>query len=302
MEPMVLASGAVAGAGVVAMSVAARRWRTRPDVDPFFEGVELTDDKVDYYALRTAEPFHRRAARIVSHAFVRRLEGLLPAHYLAGVHRRLLLAGLRDRRPAAHLATQLTLGALFGVAALALSTAGLSGRTTLALWLMPVIGFVLPAVRLSRAARTRSEAIFKDLPDTLDLLAIAVEAGTGFEGAVAVVCQHFRSPLADELGVLLRGMQLGISRREALQDLRRRVDLPEMRNFVVAMLQADALGIPVARVLKSQATELRARRRSWAREKAAKLPVKILFPLVLFIFPPVFAVVLGPAAPGLLHL
>jgi tight adherence protein C len=134
------------------------------------------------------------------------------------------------------------------------------------------------------------------MPDTLDLLAISVEAGVGFEGALAVVCENFDSPLADEFSRTLREMELGLSRREALQNMKRRTEVPELSNFVLALTQADALGMPIGRVLKVQADEMRTRRQQWAREKAAKLPVKILFPLILFIFPAIFVVVLGPAA------
>ena len=135
-----------------------------------------------------------------------------------------------------------------------------------------------------------------NLPDTLDLLAISVEAGVGFEGAMAVVCEQFDSPLADEFSRTLKEMELGLPRREALQNLKRRTEVPELSNFVLALTQADVLGMPVGRVLKASATEMRSKRRQWAREKAGKLPVKILFPLVLFIFPAVLVIVLGPAA------
>jgi tight adherence protein C len=137
------------------------------------------------------------------------------------------------------------------------------------------------------------------LPDTLDLLAISVEAGMGFEGALDIVCQHFNSPLAEEFSRTLREMELGLPRKDAFQNLKRRTEVPELSNFVLALLQADALGIPVGRVLRTQATEMRAKRRQWAREKAAKLPVKILFPLVAFIFPSILIVVLGPGAEGI---
>jgi tight adherence protein C len=122
-----------------------------------------------------------------------------------------------------------------------------------------------------------------------------VEAGSGFESALAIVCQNFKSPLTDELGTALHEMELGLPRKAALQELRDRVDIDVVRTLVLALLQADALGIPIGRVLKAQATEVRARRRAWAREKAAKLPIKIMFPLVLFIFPPIMGLVLAPA-------
>ena len=102
----------------------------------------------------------------------------------------------------------------------------------------------------------------------------------GFEGALAIVCQHFNSPLAEEFARTLHEMELGLPRRDAFQNLKRRTEVPELSNFVLALLQADALGIPIGRVLKTQAGEMRMKRRQWAREKAAKLPVKMLFPLV----------------------
>ena len=95
-------------------------------------------------------------------------------------------------------------------------------------------------------------------------------------------------------------MELGLPRKEAFQNLKRRTEVPDLSNFVLALMQADALGIPIGRVLKTQATEMRAKRRQWAREKAAKLPVKMLFPLVAFIFPAIMIVVLGPATGGFL--
>jgi hypothetical protein len=131
-------------------------------------------------------------------------------------------------------------------------------------------------------------------PPLRRVLTVALLAATGFMAPAAR--QNFPSPLTDELRKALQDMELGLPRREALQAFRDRVDLDVVRTLVLALLQADALGVPIGRVLKSQATEVRARRRGWAREKAGKLPVKIMFPLVLFIFPPILALVLGPAA------
>ena len=131
--------------------------------------------------------------------------------------------------------------------------------------LLPVMGFLLPAARLKRAIQSRSDAAFKDLPDIVDMLAIAVEAGSGFKSAISVVCKNFDSPLTDELRIALQEMELGLSRKEALQQLRDRVDLDAVRTLVLALLQADALGIPIGRVLKCQANEVRASRRAWAR-------------------------------------
>ena len=245
---------------------------------------------------RMGEPFVRRFGRIVGGAAAGRLEKFLPASYVAKVERQLVMAGLEGKRTAG---TQLTVqaGLVIGLTLLTLllGRAPLTPMAHKTLLMLPVIGLMLPSARLKRAIRVRNDTIFKDLPDIIDMLAVAVEAGCGFDAALSIVCQHFDSPMADELRLALQGMELGMPRREVLQELKRRTDLDVVRTFVLALIQADALGIPVGRVLTSQATEIRARRRAWAREKAAKLPVKIMFPLVLFIFPPIMAIVIGPA-------
>jgi tight adherence protein C len=158
------------------------------------------------------------------------------------------------------------------------------------------MGLFGPVAWLRRKQDERQASIKRHLPDVLDLLAISVEAGVGFEGAVEVVTGHFDGPLADELSRMLQEMELGLPRREALQNLKRRTEVPELSNFVLILVQADALGMPIGRVLRTQAVEMRLKRRQWAREKAARLPVKILLPLTLFILPALFVVILGPAA------
>jgi tight adherence protein C len=166
---------------------------------------------------------------------------------------------------------------------------------------LAIIGAALPEARLGSKREDRQASIRRDLPDVLDLLVISVEAGVGLEGAIEVVGRHFDSPLSHELSRMLREMELGVPRRTALQNLRRRIDIPEVSTFVLSLVQADALGMPLGRVLRTQANEMRSKRRQWAREKAAKLPVKILFPMFLFIFPALFVVVLGPAVSSIIQ-
>jgi tight adherence protein C len=157
------------------------------------------------------------------------------------------------------------------------------------------MGFVYPDVRLRRTISEREEKMRAALPESLDLMAITVEAGVGLEGALARAAEDIGGPLGEEYAQVLREMQLGASRREALHALKDRVDVAELSAFVLALLQADSLGIAVGRVLKTQAGEMRSKRRMRARERAAKTPVKILFPLVFGIFPALLIVVLGPA-------
>lgn len=282
---------AVCGAGLMAATLARAR-RVAPDFGEYLADLALGDPRQELLA----QPLVPRMVGGAARAVASRLERLVPANYVTGLERQLAQAGMASkRRPGEQLALQLGL-AVAGGALAVLVPPGSSLMRTLAFGLLPAMGFMVPSARLKRAIRTRSDAIFKDLPDIVDMLAIAVEAGSGFESALSIVCRNFDSPLTEELSTALQEMELGLPRRQALQQLRERVDIDVVRTLVLSLLQADALGIPIGRVLKTQATEVRARRRAWAREKAAKLPVKIMFPLVLFIFPPILAIVLGPAA------
>lgn len=292
MGPAVWACAALAflGAGVMASALVRSR-RVAPDFGEFFEELDFSDEQQRLLA----QPVVSRVLGGGFRAVAGRLERLLPRHYIASVEHQLAKAGrTAKRRAGEQIAIQLGL-AVAGAALFPILPAGLPVPGPVAFVLLPVMGFMVPAARLKRAVRTRADTIFKDLPDIVDMLAIAVEAGSGFEAALTVVCKNLASPLSDELTIALQEMELGLPRKQALQQLRDRVDIDVVRTLVLALLQADALGIPIGRVLKSQATEVRARRRAWAREKAAKLPIKIMFPLVLFIFPPILALVLSPA-------
>ena len=158
------------------------------------------------------------------------------------------------------------------------------------------LGSFVPDLLLDSRARRRQQDIARALPDALDLLALTVEAGLGLEQGMAVVNERLRGPLGDELNRLLREVELGVPRRQALQLLRARTDVPELSAFVVALLQAEELGVSVGEVLKVQAAQVRLVRTQRAREQAAKTPVKILFPLILGIFPAIFVVSVGPGA------
>jgi tight adherence protein C len=157
-----------------------------------------------------------------------------------------------------------------------------------------VVGYMLPNVLLKNAGSKREELMRNALPDAIDLLTISVEAGLGFDAAVARVAKNTEGPLAQEFARLLQEMQLGMGRSEAMRAMGERTSLLELRSFCLAMVQADSLGIPIARVLRIQSSELRVKRRQRAEEKAQKVPVKMLFPLIFFILPCLFIVILGP--------
>jgi tight adherence protein C len=158
-----------------------------------------------------------------------------------------------------------------------------------------VVGFLAPDVVLSRMAAVRQLAIANSLPDTLDQLTICVEAGLGFDAAMARTAKSAEGPLSQEIARLLQDFRVGVPRAEALDALLERTDVPELRQFVHAVVQAETYGVPVSSVLRAQATEQREKRRFRAEERAMKLPVKVIFPLVFCILPVLFIVVISPA-------
>jgi tight adherence protein C len=183
-------------------------------------------------------------------------------------------------------------GALLGLAFGAL--ASIVG----AVFLVPMLaiaGFLGPDVFLTARLRSRREAIRAELPDALDLLAVSVEAGLGFDGAVTKLTEHMEGPLVQEFSLTLNQIRIGESRPVALKKMAERVSAPELSSFVRAVIQADQLGISLGRILRVQAADARNRRQAAAEEKAMKAPIKMLFPTVLFIFPAMFLVILGPA-------
>jgi tight adherence protein C len=158
------------------------------------------------------------------------------------------------------------------------------------------LGFFVPDIVLYQVAYNRNERVRRDLPDSMDLLTISVEAGLPFDSALSQVARNTHGPLADELFRVLQEMQIGLGRTEALHALGERTNVPELRGFVTAMVQADSFGIPIASVLRVQAREMRIKRSQRAEELAQKVPVKILFPLIFCILPALFIIVMGPAA------
>ncbi len=163
-------------------------------------------------------------------------------------------------------------------------------------------GFIAPGFVVSMRGRKRREVIRAQLPDALDLLAVSVEAGLGFDGAVAKLTEHMEGALAEEFSLTLGEMRIGESRHDALKKLAERAATPEVASFCRAIIQADQLGISLGRLLRLQASDSRLKRQAAAEEKAMKSPIKMLFPTVIFIFPAMFIVILGPAMLNLMKL
>jgi len=212
------------------------------------------------------------------------------------IGRRLIAAGLAPR-----IATSQFLAFKTGLAAVGLVAGGGFGAAlapVAGVLLAPMLGaagFVAPDMLLTFRIRARRERIRSELPDALDLLAVSVEAGLGLDGAITKLTEHMHGALVDEFALTLGEMRIGEARPEALKKLAERVPAPEVSAFVRSVIQAEQLGISLGRILRVQAADSRLRRQSAAEERAMKAPIKMLFPTVIFIFPAMFIVILGPA-------
>jgi tight adherence protein C len=228
-------------------------------------------------------------------AAARAMRAVSPHKRLDLIAHRIVYAGLEGRLTVEQVmvrkAVAAGIGALLG---LALHPARVPA-VLMAVALAALASFV-PDVLLDARARKRQGRIARDLPDALDLLSITVQAGLGLEQGLVVVTERLSGPLGDELRRMLREVELGVDRRNALAFLRSRTDVRELSAFVVALLQADELGMAISDVLQVQAAQVRLIRRQRAREQAAKTPIKILFPVIFGIFPSLFVVTVGPGA------
>jgi tight adherence protein C len=243
------------------------------------------------------QPFRDRVLGPARDRLARLVLRIHPKTTLDGVRNRLLAAGLgRTVSPTSFLAAKaaggigaIVLGMVFGGA--------ISGSVGVFVFgaMLGGMGFLAPDFVVGSLARKRRERIRTQLPDALDLLAVSVEAGLGFDGAISKLIDHMDGPLTEEFGLTLNEIRIGESRQDALKKLSERADTPEISGFTRAITQADQLGISLGRILRVQATDTRQRRQAAAEEKAMKAPIKMLFPTVLFIFPAMFLVILGPA-------
>ena len=220
---------------------------------------------------------------------------LTPVGLRQRLARKLVLAGSPTGWDAEKVAAFKFVGLAAGAVLGTMIGAGSGGAKTVAIALLiGGIGYFAPDALLSGRAQRRQQAIQKALPDTMDLLTISVEAGLGFDAAMAQVVRNVDGPLSQEIARMLHELQLGVSRADAFRKLADRTDVEELRGFVVSMIQANRFGVGVANVLRAQAKELRMKRKQRAEQKAMQTPVKILFPLIFCVLPSLFVVVLGP--------
>ena len=221
-----------------------------------------------------------------------------PEGYKEKTRLRFMAAGYRDQDTVDRFfALRLVLFAMVPVAWwLIYGVVALTGMTGLAAAVLLSVALVLgPDAIVNRRVEERQMAIRRALPDVLDLLVISVEAGLGFEQALDRTVAAVPGPLTEEFARMLGEVRAGATRANAMRAMERRCDVPELRSFVLAILQADTFGVSIGRVLRAQADEMRIKRRQLAQERAQKAPVKMLIPMVFCVFPALFVVVIGPA-------
>jgi tight adherence protein C len=299
MDPKILlyvAFAALAAAPLVAVLAVAGRGGTRAAVDRTLATVErgyapsaaLADPLGQPFADRVAKPLAERLGRLGS--------AMTPGGAVARLQHLLDRAGNPRGWPADRVVA--TKGVGLGIGALVGFMFGvlLGGATAilLAVVVCGMFGFFAPDLAIYNAGLKRQAEIRRSLPDVLDTLTISVEAGQGFDAALAQVVRNGRGPIVGEAARVLQEMRIGKSRAEALRSLGTRTTLEELRGFAAAVIQAGELGVPIGQVLREQAKEMRSRRRQHAEELAQKVPVKILFPTLFCFFPAVFIVVIGP--------
>ena len=249
------------------------------------------DERLDRpFIDRVARPFLMQIARVVSK--------LTPMRTRAALRQKLMSAGTPGNLTVNEfLATRYT---LVGLALICLIAGTVLLRWQFSrglLWGMVVVGaaWAMPDLFLRQHISRRRDQIRRGLPDTLDLLTVSVEAGLGFDAALQKVTEKTKGVLADEFEHFLQEVKIGKPRREALKDTAERIAVDEFTSFVGAVVQADQLGVSIGNVLRVQSDQMRLKRRQRAEEKAMKAPIKMLIPLLLFIFPTIFIVLLGPA-------
>ena len=240
--------------------------------------------------------FNERVAFPVVDGLVRGLMSVLPTSLVGRARRWLITAG--DSMTVSQFFT-IVLVASTLLPAIYFASISVSAGSISALMLVPIpllagLGLVLPLMMLRRAAKSRQKRIWRSMPNAIDLMTTCVEAGLSLDFALQRVAERYKGALSDEIHRMLREIGLGKTRREALADMAERIDVPDITTFVNSIIQAETLGTSVGQVLRVQAKQMRQKRRQRAEQMARQAPVKMVFPLVLFLMPSLFIVTIGP--------
>jgi tight adherence protein C len=260
-------------------------------------------ERADLRQRELQSPLVQRVLQPIGRSLAAVGRSFMPAGYLEGVRRKLVVAGRPgpEELDRFRMVRVLTAAAVpFALVLCLLMPA--APRTRIAVFLFMAIALLLgPDAILNRQMEERRQAIRARLPDVIDMLTISVEAGLGFDQALERTVAAVPGPLTDEFQRMLGEMRAGAGRADSMRALDARTDVPELRSFILALIQAETFGVSIGRILRGQSEEMRIKRRQQAQEEAQKAPVKLLFPMVLCVFPGIFVVLLGPSALNFLH-
>jgi tight adherence protein C len=289
---------------IVLIVVGMRLPAAEEERDPLMERLAEFSERGEVVSLEEIElsqPFNQRVILPTIRRIGEISARFTPQKVIQETNHKLELAGNPGQIDAAtFLAARFVVAVFFGGFLLLISLISPSrwslSMTALVVLLFIVLGFFFPQLWLQSQINRRQEDIRRAMPDALDLVTICVEAGLGFDAAMAKVSEKWSNQLALAFGRAIREIQLGKLRREALKDMADRIELPEMTSFVAAVIQSEQLGVSMAKVMRIQADQMRVKRRQHAEEKAHKAPVKMILPMGLLIFPSILIILLTPAA------
>jgi tight adherence protein C len=290
--------GGIVIIAVVLIVVALTGPRASGDIQERLEAYSARAEPVTLEELELSQPFSERVVMPMLEKLSQFVTRFTPQKTLEQTQYKIELAG-RPNNLTPDKFWAMRVAALFGLGGLIFLLMAVSGQP-LTNQLMYAggaggFGFIYPSMWLGSKIKTRQQAIIKALPDALDLLTICVEAGLGFDAAMSKVNEKWDDPLSQEFGRVIREIQLGKARKDALRDMSDRMDVSDVTSFVAAIIQTEQLGVSIAKVLKIQSEQMRIKRRQRAEEKANQAPIKMLFPMVFLIFPSIYIVLLGPA-------
>ncbi|GIV82110.1 MAG: type II secretion system protein [Anaerolineae bacterium] len=306
MDPIILILLAVAALLLGGLIVVG--YSDRTDADPLEKRLAQYGDREVPASLEEIELSLSTRERVIIpmyRALARFAAKFTPENQMESVRRQIELAGkTQSMEPAVFFGQRIALTIGMGVGAFVLFfffTNWGAVKGTLGTIGGAVLGYYLPLLQLKSQISRRKDAIVRALPDALDLLTICVEAGLSFEQAMGKVYEKWDNEIAIAFGRVLQEIQLGKRRSDALRDMSNRMDVPDVTTFVAALIQAEQLGVSIAKVLRIQADQMRVKRRQRAQEKAQQAPVKMIVPMVFLIFPSIWIVLLGPAVVILLE-
>ena len=289
----------VMGVGVVGLIIAGLASSSSSDeVAIRLEEFASRSAPVTLEEIELSQPFSQRVIRPILETAASFVTRFAPANALERTAHQLELAGRPyNWGPTEYFGVRVLASLLLGVFAFLLLTVSGQLLTTRIIGTLIglALGYLLPALWLRSTIQRRQDEVVKALPDALDLLTICIEAGLGFDAAMSKVAEKWDNELSRAFARAIQEIQLGKLRREALREMDHNLEVPDITSFVAAVIQADQLGVSMAKVMRIQSEQMRIRRRQRAEEKAHQAPVKMLFPLVFLIFPAIYIVLLGPA-------